>query len=278
MIASMADVPSVIEHYAAGGPLARVTSALERLAPGGRRVTLEELGGFDEFHSAGRRATEHMADLFAPAAGDTVLDAGAGLGGPARYLAARFGCRVVGVDLSPDLAAVAALLNQRTGLADRVEVRLGDVADLELPDASVDHVWTQHAAMNIADRPRLYAGLRRVMRRGGRLAVYDVVAGPRGGELALPVPWASRPEHSHLVTADGLRALLEGAGFEIAVWEDPTAAMLERLLARPAATAEPLPLLGRHLFMDEPATKSANYLRNLATGRIALCLAIAAAT
>jgi signal transduction histidine kinase/SAM-dependent methyltransferase len=242
---------TIIDHYERSDALRKVSEALDRIAPGGRPLTLDELAGFDHFHTAGAMATERMAELLAPAADDVVLDAGAGLGGPARYLTDRFGCRVIGVDLTPLFVEVGRLLNQRTGLDDRVELRVGDITELDLDDASVDHVWTQHVAMNIADREGLYREIRRVMRPGGRFALFDVIDG-EGGELLLPVPWATEPEHSHLVTRDRLRELLRDAGFSIELDEDPAAEMIEatrQMLSAPPAE------LTTAMFIDDIETK-----------------------
>ena len=269
---------SIADHYEAGGPVAKVAAALERVAPGGQPLTVDELGGFDDFHTAGRLATARMADLLAPGATDTVLDAGAGVGGPARYLAERFGCQVIGVDLTPAFIEIAELLNERTGLSDRVELRVGDITALDLDDGSVDHVWTQHVAMNIAERGRLYAELRRVLKPGGRFAMFDVIAGA-GGDLLLPVPWATEPSQSFLVTADEQRRLLEDAGFRIDVWDDPTAEMVEVLrtmVAGPPEGAEPRPLTIA-LIVDDMPTKMAGYFRNIEEGRTALLLAVCTA-
>jgi len=274
----MTTATDVAQHYAAGSPLEKVTAALEVLAPGGAPLTVDALAGFDDFHTAGRTATVRMADLLAPGTDDIVLDAGSGLGGPARYLADRFGCRVIGLDLTPDFVAIGNLLNARTGLQERVELRVGDITDIDLPDAAVDHCWTQHVAMNIEDRAGLYQEIRRALRAGGRFALFDVIDGG-GGELILPVPWATKPEHSHLVTRDDLRALIEEAGFRIDVWDDPTDEMVEILramLAGPPPGAEP-PVLHPSLFIDDLPTKGASYFANVEQGRTALILAVCTA-
>jgi SAM-dependent methyltransferase len=269
---------TIATHYATGGPVAKVEAALQRLAPDGGGLVPEEVAAFEDFHTAGRAATVRIADVLAPGPGDTVLDAGSGLGGPARYLARTFGCRVIGIDLTPDFVEIAELLNQRLGVTDHVEFRVGDITDLDLPDGSVDHAWTQHVAMNIADRDRLYREIRRVLRPGGRFAVFDVIDGG-GGELLLPVPWATEPSHSHLVTRDEQRALLERSGYRIDVWEDPTEEMVEilrKMLAGPPPGATPSPL-NSSLFIDDLETKSRTYFTNMETGRTALVLAVATA-
>jgi SAM-dependent methyltransferase len=266
---------SVAAHYERSNALELVSAGLDEIAPDGRPLELSELAGFDHFHTAGALATVRMADLLAPASTDTVLDAGSGLGGPARYLADRFGCRVVGVDLTPLFVEVGHLLNQRTGFDDRVELRVGDITALDLDDASVDHVWTQHVAMNIADRPALYAEIRRVLKPGGRFAVFDVIDGG-GGELLLPVPWATAPEHNHLVTRDELRTLLDDAGFRIDVDEDPAGDLLpamQKMLAAPPASSP----LTTAMFIDDLETKGPMYMRNLQEGRTALALLVCTA-
>ena len=48
-----------------------------------------------------------------------VLDVGCGIGGPARYLAHTYGCRVDGIDLTPELIETARVLTKRCELADR---------------------------------------------------------------------------------------------------------------------------------------------------------------
>ena len=76
--------------------------------------------------------------------------------------------------------------------------------------------------MNVADKQRLYGEARRVLRDGGRLALWDALAGPVA-PIHFPVPWADVPELSFLATDDELRTLLDTAGFEVAAWLDLTA-------------------------------------------------------
>ena len=203
----------VAAHYAAGGRTTACSRRWPSSRPDDAPLTLEQLGGFDEFHSGGRMATDQLAALLALTPDDVVLDAGSGLGGASRYLADRFGCRVIGIDLTPEFVAVARHLDARTGLDRLVDARVGDLTALDLDDDSVDVAWMCHVSMNVPDKAGLLAELARVLRPGGRLGLFEIVAGPDGGALEFPVPWATEASGSHLVTADALRALLDGAGF-----------------------------------------------------------------
>ncbi|MDR3670618.1 MAG: class I SAM-dependent methyltransferase, partial [Holophaga sp.] len=106
-------------------------------------------------------------------------------------LAAVFGAQVTGIDINPAFVEVARMLAERCGLGERARFLQADALDLPFLDASFDHAWTQHVAMNIADRAGFYGSLRRVLKPGGSLPIYDGVAGD-GTPLAFPVPDAQR--------------------------------------------------------------------------------------
>ena len=89
------------EHYSATGLTGRIQSALAALAPEGQMLTVAQLALLDQLHLRGILATSDLASAAGIEPSTRVLDLGRGIGGPARYLAARFGCRVTGVDLGP---------------------------------------------------------------------------------------------------------------------------------------------------------------------------------
>lgn len=274
-------MPASSQEPATGDPVARhysrpdlASAILEALAAAGKDLDALEpadLAPMDEFHVRGREATLELARTAGLGAGTEVLDVGCGLGGPSRLLALEFGCSVTGVDLTQDYCSAAEVLTERLGLEDSVRYCQADALDLPFEPNTFEAVWTQHAAMNIEDKPRLYSEMVRVLRPGGLLAIYDVCAGD-AGPVHFPVPWAREPEQSHLVSQDELRTLLVGAGLEPFHWKDTTAkglAWFQELDAR--AAGDTSHALGFHLLMGADFTEmAANMVQNLAEDRASL--------
>ncbi len=278
----MTDVtPEVARHYGRGGLLDRLLAALRDAGKDVDHLTTDDLAPFDEFHSRRRAATVELARLLAPRAHERVIDVGSGLGGPARYLAETYGCAVHGVDLTEEFVATATELTRRVGLTARVAFQQGSALALPVPDASFDLAWTQNVAMNIADRPRFYAELMRVLKPGGRVALQDVTQG-EGGTPHYPVMWAETPATSFLRTAAETRALLEQAGFRVAQWHDvsdtaiaETEAERARAAAAPPSSAGGRPPLGIHLIVGPSfVEKMRNGQRSQAERRIRLINAV----
>ncbi len=164
----MSNSQEVMEHYGTESLQACVDQALLRAGLGDGGIGWADLTPLDQFHIRGLPATKELADALRIDAGANVLDIGCGIGGPARFLAATYGCHVTGIDLSQPFVDAARMLTERTGLTGRVSFVQADALDLPLDDDSFDHAWTQHVAMNIADRARFYGSIHRVLRPGGR--------------------------------------------------------------------------------------------------------------
>ncbi len=265
------DTQAVSDHYTRGDLGEAILAALAETGVNTDKLEPGDLSALDQFHFRGLEATREQTELVELGVDTHVLDVGCGIGGPARHLASEFGCRVTGLDLTEEFCRVAAMLAERTGLADRAVFRQGDALDMPFMDASFDLVWTQHASMNIADKARLYAEMHRVLKPGGRLALYDIVQGP-GGPLHFPVPWARRPEISFLTTPESLRAGVEAAGFRIDVFRDVSEAGLEwRKKITENIARDGTPPLGMHIVMGaEWPQMFANVGRNLEERRIRL--------
>lgn len=263
-------------HYARSDLGNAILAALEKAGKDLNHLTPEELAPVDEFHIRGRTATLELARAASLDASRRVLDVGSGIGGTSRCLAKEFGCRVTGIDLTEEYCNAAALLSAKVGLADLVDFRQGDATRLPFDDASFDVVWTEHVAMNIPDKALLYREMHRVLKPGGTLAIYDILAGPSGPVL-FPVPWARTPETSFLVQPGELRRLLEAAGFKVTHWSDTTDAARTWFVAlAEKIRREGLPAVGFHILLgpDFPAMAQ-NQRRNLEEGRIVLAQIIA---
>lgn len=239
--------------------------AAERAAP----LCPADLAPVDEFHIRGRVASLEIVEALRLNPDSHVLDLGSGLGGPARTLAEQTGCMVTGVDLTPEFCEVATALSRRTGLADRTRFQVGDAAATGLPDAGVDAALTVHAAMNIPDKPGLYAEAFRVLRPGGRFVAYDVLQG-EGGDVRYPVPWAEDPSTSFLAAPDEMRALLLAAGFDVIAdvdSSDESLAWFREMRARVERDGPPPISFGAFLG-ERFGEMAANQVVNLAERRI----------
>lgn len=137
-------------------------------------VAPEQLFALDQWHYHGTEAIRAAAEWLALGPRSRVLDVGAGIGGPARYLAHTTGCRVTAVELQRELHAIGVDLTRRSRLDDRVTHVCDDALTCQLPDASFDAVVSWLAVLHIPDRPRLLARLARALRAGGGCYIEDL--------------------------------------------------------------------------------------------------------
>ena len=265
------ELDGVRDHYRATGVTGRLKAALAAFGPEEQRLTSKQLAGVDQFHTRGLAATADLARLTGITADMSVLDVGAGVGGPARALAASHGCRITGVDLSEPFVDAARYLTERTGQSGRVSFQTGSALALPFNDGDFDAVLLQHVAMNIADRAQLYREIRRVLKAGGKFATYDVVM--KGGDLHYPVPWARSSATSFLLTAEATREAVEKAGLRTSVWQDDSETAKAWFAQVRASGPPPSPNLGVVMGPDF-GQLAANLARNLMEDRIGILTAV----
>lgn len=260
----------VAGHYTHGALAEAIRSALVAAGRDPELLTPEDLAPVDELHTGGREATAALFAQLHAGPGQHWLDIGSGLGGPARHIAAAFGCRVSGLDLTPELVAVATDLTRRCGLAALVDCREGSALAMPFADATFDGACLLHVGMNIADKPTLFAEAHRVLRPGGTLAIYDLMR-VADGTLAFPLPWAGGPETSFVATVEFYRAALLEAGFAPVAERDRTEFGLAFFRdAAAAVAAHGRPPLGLHVLMGaETGQRVANVVAAIRQGLLA---------
>ncbi|MGN6359571.1 MAG: class I SAM-dependent methyltransferase [Thermomicrobiales bacterium] len=260
---------SIRGHYGWPSLLERLGQELRHHGIDPERVTVDQLAPVDNYHAFRLAGTLALAQLAALTGAERVLDVGGGIGGPARQLAQRFGCHVTVLDLTPDYCAVGETLTRWTRLTDNVSFICENALAMPFPDGSFDVAWTQHAAMNIPDKAGLYREVARVVRPGGRLALFDVLARPNQ-PIHFPVPWASDQSFSFLLPPGETRALITRAGFREVRWM--TGEELRAALERHEASAGDGPADGglNPALLNGPdgPRMGASMQRNLQEGRI----------
>ena len=219
-------------------------------------LTADDLYPFDQDHYGGLGAVDALARRAGITRASLVLDICAGLGGPARFLASRRGCRVVGVELHPGRAAGMQRLSRLVGVGRMVRVVRGDATALPFGAARFDACMSQEALLHVADKAAVLAEARRVLLPGGRLAFSDWIAHSGLGDLERSrlADWMAAVT---LQSLDGYRALLGRAGFRGVEAEDLTdewrAILRERLAMYRALREQTVRRLGEARYREYDA-------------------------
>lgn len=244
---------TVAQHYTRGGLEGTILRALSQTGHNPDRLQPADLVAVDEFHVGGIEATEDLGTQMNLGTGLQVLDVGSGIGGPARYYAAQYQCKVTGVDLTEEFVQVARSLTRRARLSHLAEFFQSSALNLPFQAETFDRAYMIHVGMNIADKAGVFAEVRRVLKTGGIFAIFDFVR-TADGDLAYPLPWASRLDTNFVTDLDTYRDGLRSAGFQIQRERSRRTfgiEFMERMIARAAQKTQPA--LGLHLLMGDLA-------------------------
>jgi SAM-dependent methyltransferase len=216
-------VPSVVDFYSRH-PISegQIVDALRRQGKDLERLQPEDLYELDQDHYGGLEAVEALARRARIDAASRVLDVCAGLCGPARFIARRWGARVTGIDLNPERAAGARRLTARVGLARLVRMVRGDAQSLPFGTHAFSAVVSQEGLLHVPDKGRALSECGRVLLSGGRIAFSDWIVTPRLGdrERRRLEEWMAAVT---LQSIDGYKSLLARAGFGAIEAEDLSA-------------------------------------------------------
>jgi ubiquinone/menaquinone biosynthesis C-methylase UbiE len=259
----------VANHYARSSLVAAIRDGLAAMGKSESTVTAEDLSPVDEFHIGGRAATVELAGQLALAAGDRVLDIGCGLGGPARQIAAQYGCQVTGIDLTRDYVEAGNVLSVWLHLKERVSLQQGDALALPFVDGWFTAAYMLHVGMNIADKSALFSQVARVLRAGGRFAIYDVMR-IEAGELPYPLPWASAADTNAIAAPEHYRNALYAAGFAILSERQRRDVALDYFARQRAQAATGRAALGLQILMGARRPEMVrNMIESISAGLIA---------
>lgn len=202
----------IVGHYQLGDLFEQITNGLRDMGKTMSALVPEDLKPVDEFHIGGFEATKALLDQLKIDKTTDVLDIGCGLGGTARFITAQYGSAVTGIDLTPDFVETAKKLSAALGM--KASFSVGSALDLPFKEESFDLVTLFHVGMNLPDKPKLFSEVARVLRPGGKFAVYDVMQ--TGDQLpAFPVPWASDKSQSFVEKPEAYVAAATAAGLTL---------------------------------------------------------------
>jgi len=242
----------VSAHYTVDRLEQKILGALEKSGKNLNSLTSDDLAPLDNFHVGERPAIQELAGFMGLQPGMHLLDVGCGVGGPARFFAER-GYQITGIDLTDEFVRVAESLTRRLRLDGKAQFRQGSALEMPFSAGTFEGAYMIHVGMNIQDKAGLSREVARVVKPGGRFAIFDILK-TESEPLEYPLPWAVSAETSFVGTADDYRKALEAAGFRVEHQRgrrEFAVAFMEKMRAQAAAGVPPV--IGVHILMGEQA-------------------------
>jgi ubiquinone/menaquinone biosynthesis C-methylase UbiE len=166
-------------------------------------------------HVGGHDSTQELLDLVGIQTSSRVLDVGCGSGVTACFVAETYGALVSGVDLSEVMIDRARERARRQGLADWIDLQVGDVFDLPFEDGYFDVVIVESVLMPLpGDKGQAMKEMVRVLKLGGRMGANEGTIDPAVPPV-LEAKIAQHPAMYGTFTPDNLRRLFEEAGLRV---------------------------------------------------------------
>ncbi|MCX7981325.1 MAG: methyltransferase domain-containing protein [Syntrophales bacterium] len=204
----------VSEHYVRGELEDRIREVFNTIP------LPEDTASLDEFHVRGREATKSLASHLALSPSDVLLDCGCGPGGALRWIAGKYGCRVIGVDITIPFLKVARYISLCYGKEEVTSFVAADALRLPFRDDTFSVIISQHVMMNLPDKELLLLEWGRILKDGGKVGLNEIVLA--GSEPEYPLPWAEDRTMSYLLSAEEMKGLFLNNGFYIDHYEDTT--------------------------------------------------------
>lgn len=264
----MTQEQSISDHWGSGDVYSRIIEAMKAAGIDRDSVTVEQLAPVDHFHARGFPATVELADALPIKAGQRLLDIGCGIGGPARYLAQRFECKVDGLDITAPFVDAGNKLTGLTGMKDAVKIVHGDGQKLPYADATFDGGYAQHVTMNVPNRAAFFDEAFRVLKPGAFFALTEHGLGEIG-DPHHPLPWSKDGSGAYLVRPADTVDFLEKSGFsDIQVTDTGEKYLQGYLRAIELAEKGEAPSFGVHILLGKLAPQIVrNAARNIEEGR-----------
>ena len=180
--------------------------------------------------TGGKQTTDVVLSRIQIQPGSRVLDMGSGIGGHSFHLAEKYGCNVLGIDLSRNMVAVAEdHLNRRPHLEKLIEFKLKDATKLSnLTENSFDVIYSRDTLLHIEDKVNLFSNFYKWLKPGGRIIFTDYGRGDKSDYTDEFKAYVAQRQY-HLLTVQEYNKLLLVSGFQEIEAEDWTMAFKDAL-------------------------------------------------
>jgi ubiquinone/menaquinone biosynthesis C-methylase UbiE len=207
-----------MDEIVKGEKLNFVLPDVQQVYEGPVGVLWEMLMG-EEIHVGGEKETEILAEKVGINKETHILDICSALGGPARHLAKKYGCKIIGLDATNKMVDEAIKRTEKDGLSDLISYKLGDVLNMDFEPNTFDIVWGQDAWCYITDKKKLIQKSYEVLKPGGIIAFTDWL---QVGNMTTS-EWESLNTFMvfpYMETLDGYEQILKEVGFTVLEKED----------------------------------------------------------